>query len=121
MANKPCALCGKLMVGVHQSKQYCPECYKIRHTELQRICDQKRRPRAGASKQKVKCVGCAYWRYFTSGTGGGMKACHYLLDTHIPRGVPAAECYAGGDGSKFEEDKRDKKRIITAVVSQPGD
>lgn len=41
----------------------------------------------------VRCTGCVYYRLFSWGGYNGLKACHYMLDTGIPRGIPARACY----------------------------
>lgn len=38
---------------------------------------------------RASCRGCIYYRRFAT---GGMKACHYLLDTNQKRGCPADKC-----------------------------
>lgn len=41
----------------------------------------------------VKCTGCYYYRPLRQGGRGAMNACHYLIDTDVPRGIHLHECY----------------------------
>ena len=47
----------------------------------------------GAKWYVVKCTGCYYYRPLRQGGRGAMNACHYLLDTDVPRGIHPHECY----------------------------
>ena len=41
----------------------------------------------------VRCTGCVYYRLFSLGGYNGLKTCHHMADTGIPRGIPARACY----------------------------
>lgn len=41
--------------------------------------------------EPMKCRGCKYWRRMYVNHNG----CHYSIDTGIPRGISAEECYTG--------------------------
>ena len=47
----------------------------------------------GAKWYVVKCTGCYYYRPLRQGGRGAMNACHYLIDTDVPRGIHPHECY----------------------------
>ena len=55
---------------------------------------------------RASCRGCIYYRRFAT---GGLKACHYLLDTNQKRGCPASNC----DKKTKPPGSRNKKPNIT--------
>ena len=43
------------------------------------------------------CRGCKYWRPL--GDSGGLHACHFMLDTGVPRNCPAEKCVYNTKGT----------------------
>lgn len=59
------------------------------------------------------CKGCKFWRPLSG--GGGLHACHFLLDTGILRCYPAEECIYNTKGMN---DMPKGERIPSEVIGQ---
>lgn len=100
MKTGKCEICGAAFDKT-RNRRYCHDCASKRYAESTRVAMKKYHERlkreAKEKKEKqeevwhvVKCTGCYYYRSFGCGSP---HACHYCLDTGIPRGVHPHECY----------------------------
>lgn len=101
MKTGKCEVCGAEFLYA-PNRRYCKACARKRSVESTNAAKKRliERMKQEASKSQqpggwyvVKCTGCYYYRPLRQGGRGAMNACHYLLDTDIPRGIHPHECY----------------------------
>lgn len=97
-----CEICGAEFVYA-PNRRYCNACAHKRSVASTRAALKRRNERLKQEASKpqeqpggwhvVKCTGCYYYRPLRQGGRGAMNACHYLIDTDVPRGIHPHECY----------------------------
>lgn len=65
-------------------------------------------------RKLTRCGGCYYWRPIADGNRASMKVCHYCIDTSVPRGIPARECYKH-EGTPYRPEKHIFRRRSAAI------
>lgn len=97
-----CEICGTEFVYA-PNRRYCNACAHKRSVASTKAALKRRNERLKQEVSKpqeqpggwhvVKCTGCYYYRPLRQGGRGAMNACHYLIDTDVPRGIHLHECY----------------------------
>lgn len=89
-----CGVCGKTFTADRRNKKYCsPECY--REKQLKDKHDAWVARQAEVKKNRIetmkdcKHIDCIFR---SSGVGGSIVTCDYILKMRVPRGCKISEC-----------------------------